>query len=168
MPLLIPPSLIGISGDKNKNKHSVSFSYNWVGDVVLPQNIGGITFNGSNYVLNVAALAANVADLPAFRTLLLTETFYGQVTDFGWDGELLVSVSGVGQVMRFAQNQFEQATGTNVSVLTICVPIAANAPTKITFAKGENPSGVMSGLLTASIFDFDMMPFIASGTFNGN
>lgn len=172
MGLLIQPSLIGISGKQNKNKHSVSFIFDWTTQadnttpsVPIGQNFGGVTFSGLSYTLDVSSLHSNVADLPSFSTLVFSQTFDVGSTDV-LDGELLVSVSGVGQIMRFAQPEVSVAP--SKAVICCCVPIAANSPTKITFAKGADTGGAMFGTLTASIYDFDMSPFISNGSFNGN
>lgn len=166
--ILIPPVLNGITGIKNVNKHGVSFSYDWSSDAARPINIGGIALVGSEYTLDVSSLSSNVANLPAFRTLLFSQTFTTQFIDDGWDGELIISVSGVGQIMRYGTNQASQAEGANYGMITACVPIVANAPTKITFGKGEGPAAGMFGVLTVSIFDFDIPPFISYGSYNGN
>lgn len=165
MPLGVKPRLVGITGQGNKNKHAVSFTYDFVADVPVPINIGGIAFTGSSYTLDVSSLASNVADLPAFRTLLLTCSFDNSTSDV-FDGELVVAVSGTDQIMRFSQGLISSPDVGSVCILTAQVPIVANAPTKIQFAKGRNNGGAMFGMLTASIYDFDLAPFVSLGFAN--
>lgn len=174
MPLLSPPYLIGISSTEKTPKHSISFSYNWVGDTVKTINLAGVSFQGSSYTLDVSSLPTTVAKLPAFRTLQITQSFKvnGQTSGdavYNTDGGLLVSVSGTGQIMRFGWDSHGgiPITGNMESIVTAMVPIVANSPTKITFAKQINvdPSAVenMYGVLTVSIFDFDLPPYFAQG-----
>lgn len=169
MSLLTPPALIGIANDQNgqSSKHSVSFVYNWVGDVVKAINVGGINFQGSQYTLDTSALPTAVAKLPAFRMLQLSQSFDASSSDL-LDGELIVSVSGTGQIIRIAQTPYVTGTGSPASVTSVLIPIVANAPTKITFSKGQNYTATMFGVLTVSIFDFDMSPYTLQGTCNGN
>lgn len=169
MPLLSPPTLIGIANGSNGSgpKHSISFVYNWVGDVVNSINVGGVNFSGSSYTLDVSALPTSVAKLPPFRTLQLSQTFDSASSD-ELDGELLISVSGTGQIIRIAQTPYINGTGTPVSITSIVVPIVANAPTKLVFAKGQDYTTAMFGMLTVSIFDFDVPSYTLQGTCNGN
>jgi len=136
-----------------------------VGDTVKTINLAGVSFQGSSYTLDVSSLPTTVAKLPPFRTLILSADFDASANDVP-DGELVVSVSGTGQIMRFGSpsNGFAPTSGVNRGIITAMVPIVANAPTKITFAKGsDGGGGVLFGTLQASIFDFDLQPFTTQG-----
>lgn len=165
MGITVKPSLVGITGQGNKNKHSVSFVYDWSSDTSAQINVGGIKFKGSQYTLDISSLASNVADLPAFRTLLFTQE-YDNTSNDHFDGELLINISGVGQILRFGGASSASAIAGSISLLTASIPIVANAPTKITFSKGENAGATMFGKLTASIYDFDLAPYSYIGYAN--
>jgi hypothetical protein len=157
MGLLLAPSLVSVAGQENKNKHCVSFNYDWTTDAIKSVNIGGLFFQGSSYVFDVSSLQAP-ANLPALKSMQICAEF--NAIESQVDGELVIVTSGIGQVIRLGA--LPQISTTGRSIITAVLPIVTNSPTKITFAKQANSLTAMCGNMQVSLFDFNISPYIST------
>jgi hypothetical protein len=168
MPLVRPPTAIPLAGQTKDDRHyAVSFQYNWTGDAPIPQNLGGINFTGSIYVVDMSAVKTP-ANFPPMRSLQFTETYEAEPDNE--DGTFIVYVPSSGQVARLSSGGVgDQIAGyvNQITSLSGVIPIISNAPTQIQFGKEINAaSATLHGMLTATLFDFKMPPYLNNGYAN--
>lgn len=163
--LLKKPTAVTIPGAKNAPHYAVSFSYEFEGVPVQPnQNIGGIPYNGSEYTFNSLDVSTS-ASLPTFRSMQFSISFFNDDTPGeDLDGQLIIYVPASGQIIRIPSSD-NTATNAEWNVVSGVVPIIANMPTSIQFAKqaNANTAGLLHGLLIVTLFDFEISPYILRG-----
>ena len=166
MSLIKAPTAVALGGRKDQRHYSVSFQYQWFGDVIAAQNLGGVAFNGSVYSFDILATKSS-ANFPAMRTLQLAETFIWDGGSDRPDGELIIYVPGSGQLIRLGSPTPDSAATAGFVSLSALLPIIGNAPTQIQFGKAVDPTtGIMQGQLIASMVDFELPPYSIAGGAN--
>ena len=134
----------------------------------VPQNLGGVSFTGSVWLLDISAVKTP-ANFPPMRSLQFCQTYQSQGD--ADDGALIVYVPSSGQVVRLASpGPLLTRTNPDVSLidsLSGIIPIVSNPPTQIWFGKEQNASvTAITGVLTATLFDFKIEPYTISGVTN--
>lgn len=165
MSLLVAPAVRGIPGPKSSPHFSVNFTYEFFGDAPAPQNLGGLNFTGSIYSFDVTALKTS-ASLPSFRSLQFSQTYCNDDTPGqALDGELIIFVPSSGQLVRFGCPSNTSNSHLEFPMVSGVIPIIANKPTQIVFGKRQNANtaGTVFGKLIATLFDFDVDPYLLAG-----
>ena len=159
MPLVLPLSLTTVSSEVDTN-YIISAAYNFVGDPVSAQNLNGVSFNGSLFTFDTSIVGQNIK-LPRFKTLQLSCTFDNSNGD-NFDGELIVLVQGTNQMFRFGSTTLVEGSPVQ-SVLNAIVPLVANSPVKILFAKGVDSTAAMFGMLNVNVYSWKIPPMFSLG-----
>jgi len=160
MPILIAPSITSVPGPANKvGRYVVRSGYDFEGELPSLQNLGGISFDGFVWTLDVSQIKTPIQfSTPAFRTLQFTCSFPAGEEDENGPG---------GQVMRFGAPVPQPSTTTDPTIQTVsgCVGIVTNSPTVIQFGKELDGGtlGTTTGKLIVSLFDFELPAWIAGG-----
>lgn len=163
--LISKPTSVSIPGARNAPHYGASFIYEFQGVPVLNnQNIAGIPYNGNSYTFNALDISSAAA-LPAFRSMQFSISFFNDDTaGEDLDGQLIIYVPASGQLVRIPSAD-NTATNAEWNIVSGVIPIIANMPTSIQFAKqaNANTAGLLHGLLTVNLYDFEIAPYILRG-----
>ena len=166
MGIIIPPSLLplqsAIPGKAQRNV--VRFGYDFSTDTPAPQNLGGYSFIGSVYELNVSSIRNLYAVLNPFKSLQFVQTYKNETVDQS-DGQLIIYVESTGQMMFFGIDPtIGGSTSAGAASVTAAIPIVSAMPTIISFGKEQASSGgALTGKIRATLFDFDLSPYVTTG-----
>lgn len=168
MGVLVPLNLQSISSVTREKsiKYVASFAYDFSTDVSAPQNLGGISFVGSVFAVDLITLKSQVVNTPDMRSLQFSISGNLTATDSPSFGDLIIYVPSSGQLHRISYGGLDGSIAGSIGVITGCVPIVANNPTRVLFGKKLDGGGpvVMSGKLTGSLFSFDLPAYTNQGT----
>lgn len=144
-------------------RNVVGFSYDWTVDPVALQNLGGYSFFGSVFEIDVSSIKSPAtSNLKAFKSLQLTQSFLNAPDTGPNDGPLIIYVENTGQLIILGEQFEADGIVADYSILSAVIPIVSTAPTKIQFGKAYNGTAVF-GKLRASLFDFDIPPYTYYG-----
>jgi hypothetical protein len=158
MPLVNPPSLIGVGGDD----YALSFAYSYANP--RPININGLLNGiGDQYNLNTGAIGG-VSNVKPFRSLFFSQSFESTAAANGADGEFDIFIQSIGQLYRIG-SPLPNASGGQVQVVTGVVPIIPQVGLNIQFSKFMNSAqgDILTGNLSCTLYTRDVAPFIISG-----
>lgn len=163
MPLFIPPIVRTV--DQRKNYHAISFAYLFTGDKIQQVSFGnGLVTSGTSYTLNTNGLSS--VSLPRMRSMKFSASFFPAATAAQNDGSLYVWCTGSGELTRISNPLIAPGEYTSAPpTVTGVIPIVSLADASIIFVKQAPLGGVLPpwGLLTATLYDFDVAPFIQQG-----
>jgi len=164
MSFLKKPSLSLVSSYVGKSRAGVQFQYSFTGDTPGPIFMAGNVGVGSQFSFSCGSAGFDrLKSSP--RTLNFTATFFDPSdTSNPTDGSFLVYVPDTGFIARFNSPSLNSAQAGFVSAQ---IPIVANTSSAIYFIKEVAYSNnLLYGIVTGTIFDFDMPSYITSGVCN--
>jgi hypothetical protein len=178
MPLTLKPtstrvSAVNRSDPTSRNRYVTSFAFDFTNEPLSLQTVGGQSFQGASYRLNMQQLTGNAQSGP-IKALQITCEFQAGIDDGGDllnDSDLFIFVPATNQVIRLGQQFVAGLTSGTLAdafettcVVSAIVPVSSFAPTVIEFIKGTTSGGTATfGNLTVSAFDFKQQPYYAAG-----
>jgi hypothetical protein len=173
MPLLIAPALTTVEINDKETEYAISFVYNFNGDVVKNSNVGGVNFVGSIYNFSALNIPNSPANLPAFRSLMFSQTYSNNssssTADF--DGILSIFIPQSGQLVKIGSPVVQQNVGGGVAfptnlIVNGMIPIISNKPTTIQFCKQVSEANVaqIDGILSVTLSTRRYPPYMFGST----
>lgn len=162
MPLKMSPAIIPV----DNRRHAVEFSFDFYNEPTTSLSLPGIneSFIGAQYSMDARAIRTPV-QLSSFRALQFSVEF-SQLPGppVTLDGDFYITIGQ--QTIRIPQpNPSTPLQVPSAALVQAVIPIVANPSDKIIFTKAFNPAygASCTGLLVASIFDFDVTPYYMAG-----
>lgn len=148
-----------------EKKHAISFTFQFTTPANPSIPAGGSTFAGELCRIDVNSLKTP-ANIGPIKCVQFSQSFAPEDnTDVV--GSLIISVPSSGQFAQFAP-PYELIGGVHNRLVCGIVPVVCNSPSVIDFIKTQNFGGALEGVLTATLFDFDLPPYISYGSFGQN
>lgn len=161
----------------DKNKRTANFCVQWDNNPGSCQfvNVNGVQYIAQLFALNLSNVG--VSSFSAPKSIRVQESFHSPTTPGDVDGDLFVVIPSTGEVTRISY-PIGATTGATEDFLvlnpqvTAIFPVAASQGSIINFVKlavaaaGVSPpvgTGVCSGILQCTVYDFDLPPFNHSG-----
>jgi hypothetical protein len=150
------------------SKYAIPFGYNFTGDVATSQNLGGVSFTGSVFTINVQSLQG-VTNVPEIRSMQLYQEFaevYGS-TNTPAVGALYIYAPSTGQlvVIGYAAGQVTNSATSGTAITTGVVPIVVSNPSILQIGKAVDPypGAPLAGKLVGTLYTFDVPPYLNYG-----
>lgn len=170
MPVLVKPSVRTV--DAKNNRHAISFTFSFIGETPDKISIGGVSYVGFMY--EVSPIGLSSASLPPFKSLRFSQSFFSPTTNGDNDGDLFIYSPSSGEITRIGYPlnvtsgpdpaDFLSAYGNTSGVIpVVCANDASLQFIKIVKAAVGVSGTIMEGILNATIYDFDVAPFITQG-----
>ena len=152
--------------DTAKKHHALTFGFTWDDETVGLVGVGGQSIAASSFVLNPQGLAG-AANLGIFRSLRFSESFANNplLDPDANDGSLYVISQASGEVTRFSPFIPPVPIDRCYPTVSGVIPLVSALQGPIQFVKGAQQQNTF-GMLTVTLYDFEIPPFIQSGFSN--